>query len=181
MVTALETILKNDQLWTQESFAKSNMLKSLEGNGVNRFLVIFRHNESGLEKAHRQLGMYYYASARHNKAEEHLLFSFLIQNTVIIEALKRERYDYSFSNLASLLRDISTHRDLAAYIEEVEYFRTIYYLANSFYGSNRRAAARELWTFLRDWGPVEWRERAASQLRSPALERPTAAPRPGNR
>ncbi|MDR2767776.1 MAG: hypothetical protein LBB82_05555 [Treponema sp.] len=181
MAIALENILENDTLWSRESFQKSNMLKSLEQNGVNRFLVLFRHNAAGVERAHRQLGMYYYASGRHSRAEEHLLFSFLIQNTLVIEALKRDRYDYNFSNLSALLRDIAPRRDLSAYLEEAEYFRTVYYLANSLYGNNRRAAARELWAFLEDSGPPEWRARAASQLLNPVLERPAAADRSGNR
>jgi tetratricopeptide (TPR) repeat protein len=171
MAAALETILENDALWSRESFDKSNMLKSLDQNGADRFLVLFRHNVPALERAHRQLGMYYYASGRHNRAGEHLLFSFLIQNTVIIEELKRDKYDYSFSGLAALQTDILRKPNLAEYLNSCEYFRTIYYLANALYAGSRRAAARGLWTFLANNAPAEWRGRAQAQLGNPNLDR----------
>jgi hypothetical protein len=170
MIRIYEEILKADALWSRESFNRSNMLKSLESNGADRFLLLFRHNESAMEEAHRTLGLYYYSAGRHGRAAEHLLFAFLIQNSVIIDALIQSQYDYSFTGLAALAKDTAGRRDLLAYEETVEYYRTLYYLANSLYGSGRRSPAREIWTFLRDNAPGEWRNRAASQLANPQLD-----------
>ena len=170
MTKTLEDILKNDTLWSRESFNKSNMLRSLETNGVNRFLVLFRHNEPSVEKAHRIMGFYYYSNGRHDRAAEHLLFAFLIQNSVIIDALLQSRYNYAFSSLSNLMNDIAKRSDLLDYLEETEYFKTLYYLANSLYGVNRRSSAREIWTFLGDHGSGEWRARAVSQLNNPRLD-----------
>jgi tetratricopeptide (TPR) repeat protein len=171
MVKVLEEILKADTLWSLESFNRSNLQKSLERNGVDRFLLLFRHNEPSMEKAHRTLGLYYYSNGgRHERAAEHLLFAFLIQNSVIIEALLRSRYDFTFEGLPSLMQAIAGRQDLLAYANETEYYKTLYYLANSLYGVNRRVPARELWTFLRDYAGGEWQERAASQLRNPQLD-----------
>jgi len=165
-------ILKSDAFWSRESFNRSNLLKSLETNGVNRFLVIFRHNEPAVEKAHRAMGFYYYDNGRHDQAAGHLLFAFLIQNSVIIDALLQSQYDYTFTSLSSLMNDIAKRRDLLAYVNEIEYYKTLYYLANSLYGVNRRSSAREIWSFLRDNGTGEWRARAISQLSNPQLEQP---------
>ncbi|MDR2021309.1 MAG: hypothetical protein LBQ14_11155 [Treponema sp.] len=170
MVTILEEIIKSDSLWSRESFDRSNMMQSLENNGINRFLVLFRHMDPPVERAHRILGLYYYASGRHNRAADHLLFAFLIQNSVLIESLVKSRYDYAFSSLENLLRDLAGNREAQSYITGVEYYRTMYYLANSLYGSNRRRSAREIWTFLSGSGPGEWRGRAAAQLRNPELD-----------
>ncbi|GHV86398.1 hypothetical protein AGMMS50230_20060 [Spirochaetia bacterium] len=174
MTALLEEILKADTLWSRESFNRSNLLKSLETNGVNRFLLLFRHNEPAMEKAHRILGLYYYSSGRHNRAAEHLLFAFLIQQSVIINSILQSQYDYTFTSLSTLQGDIENRRDLQrtlqAYMTDVEYYRTIYYLANSLHGNNRRLSARELWTFLGDYAPGEWRGRAVSQLRNPQLD-----------
>ena len=52
----------------------------------------------------------------------------------------------------------------------------MYYLANSLYGSNRRRPAREIWTFLRDNAPGEWRGRAAAQLANPQLDQIPGVP-----
>ena len=170
MVNILEDILKTDTLWSRESFSRSNMLKSLEANGVNRFLMLFRHNEPAVERAHRTMGFYYYSNARYEKAAEDLLFAFLIQNSVVIDALLQSQYNYAFSTLANLMNDVAKRRDILAYLEETEYYKTLYYLANSLYGVNRRNSAREIWVFLRDHGSGEWRGRALSQLNNPRLD-----------
>jgi len=171
MVKVLEEILKSDTLWSRESFNRSNMLKSLEKNGINRFLLLFRHNEPSMEKAHRTLGFYYYSNGgRHERAAEHLLFAFLIQNSVIIDALLRSQYDFTFDELPNLINAVAGRRDLLAYINETDYYRTLYFLANSLYGVNHRIPAREIWTFLRNHAGGEWQERAASQLLNPQLD-----------
>jgi len=172
MEKVFSDILQSDTLWSRESFNRSNLLRSLETNGVNRFLVLFRHNEPAVEKAHRTMGFYYYDNGRHDQAAGHLLFAFLIQNSVIINALLQTQYDYTFTSLSSLMNDIAKRRDLLAYIEEIEYHKTLYYLANSLYGTNRRSSAREIWSFLRDNGVREWRTRAIAQLNNPQLEQP---------
>jgi len=165
-----EEILKTDTLWSRESFNRSNMLRSLETNGVNRFLVLFRHHDPSVEKAHRVMGFYYYNNGRHERSAENLLFAFLIQNTVVIESLLQTQYNYSFSSLSGLMNDIARRRDLLAYLDEVEYFKTMYFLANSLYGINRRTAARDIWVFLRDNTSGEWQGRASSQLANPRMD-----------
>ena len=170
MAKILEDILKSDNLWSRESFTRSNMLRSLETNGVNRFLVLFRHDEPYVEKAHRTMGFYYYTNGRHERAVENLLFAFLIQNSIIIDTLLQSQYNYTFTSLSALMNDIAKRRDILAFLEETEYFKTLYYLANSLYGVNRRNAARELWSFLRDNANGEWRGRALSQLNNPLLD-----------
>ena len=171
MVKILDDILKADASWSQESFNRSNLLKSLDKNGITHFLVLFRHNKPLFEKAYKTLGFYYYTNNNHSKAAEHLLFAFLIQNSVVIDALQQSKYDYAFSTLPDLLSDIAKRRDLNTYLDEVEYFKTMYYLANSLYGINNRTRSREIWTFLKDHGKGEWKGRAASQLNNPQLDR----------
>jgi tetratricopeptide (TPR) repeat protein len=170
MLKTLEDILKADTLWSRESFTRANMVRSLENNGINRFLLLFRHNSPAMEKAHRTMGFYYYSNNRHDRAAEHLLFAFLIQNSVIIDALLQSQYDYSFSTLPALFADIARRRDLLAYMDQTEYFKTLYFLANSLYGVSRRTSAREIWVILRDNASGEWQNRAAAQLRNPQLD-----------
>ncbi|MDR2048506.1 MAG: hypothetical protein LBP69_03550 [Treponema sp.] len=174
MEKTLNEILKTDDSWSEENLSRSMMINSAVNNGLDRFLVLYRNDRADLEKAHRLLGLYYYRSNRQNRAVEHLLFSFLIQNTVIIEALKKQRYDYRFTTLETLLRDIAEserdlRRELERYMTDSEYYRVLYYLGNAFYGSGRSTAARGIWSFLAN-GPPEWRSRAQSQLSGPVLD-----------
>jgi len=174
----LLAILSDDKLWsgggtgTSGTFEKQSLTRVLENNGVNRFLTLYRYRNTESEQAHRLLGFFYYASGRHSRAQEHLMFSFLIQNTVIIEEVIRNRYDYTFTTLEALAPEISRYPLLADYAAKNEYYKTVYYLGASLYGNGKTAAAREIWTFLSAQNAAgEWQARAAGQLRSPHVER----------
>jgi tetratricopeptide (TPR) repeat protein len=168
-----------DGLWTggDDSFAKSALSRTLENDGISRFLTLYRYNNTQVEAAHRLLGYYYYAAGRHSQAKEHLMFAFLIQNTVLLEELIRARYDYTFTGLEDLTADIQRNSLLAAYIEDADYYKTAYYLGTSLFATGKTSAARPFWTFLagRDQAG-EWRGRARNQLRSPFVERAIEMP-----
>jgi tetratricopeptide (TPR) repeat protein len=170
------------------SFARQAMTRTLEGDNkepaalparesVNRFLAIYRYNNSRVERAHRLLGFYYAASGRHSRAQEHLMFAFLIQNTIIIEEVMRHEYDFTFTGLEALAPEIDRYPILASYTEQTDYYKTAYYLGASLYGNGKAAPARGFWTFLSTQSRAgEWQTRATGQLRSPHVERAVEMP-----
>jgi tetratricopeptide (TPR) repeat protein len=173
MAGAYEEILTRDSLWMQDadSFVKRAMIRILESDGVDRFLTMYRYDDSSSERAHRMLGFFYLDSGRYSKALEQLLFSFLIQNTLIIEELSRRNYDYAFSSARELLDAARSRPELVSYMSEVDYYKTIYYLGSAFYGDGKLKPARELWTLLQGRGEAgEWRTRSEAQLASPFVE-----------
>jgi tetratricopeptide (TPR) repeat protein len=159
------------------SFARRAMTRTLEQDGAVRFLTMYRYNNTEVEEAHRLLGFYYSLSGRYSRAQEHLMFAFLIQNSVIIAELIRHTYDFTFTSLEVLIEEIGRRPLLSAYAAQTEYFKTVYYLAASLYGNGKTAAARDLWAFLASRTEAgEWQNRAAVQLRSPRLERAVEMP-----
>jgi tetratricopeptide (TPR) repeat protein len=152
------------------SFARTAMTRTLENDGINRFLELYRYNNGAVEQAHRLLGFYYAVSGRPS-AQQHLMFAFLIQNTIIIEELRRRQFDFVFTDLQSLAVEINKNPLLLSYINEVEYFKTIYYLGASLYRNGRTTVARSFWSFLASQPQAgEWQARSVVQLRSPQLE-----------
>jgi hypothetical protein len=152
------------------SFAAQAMTRTLENYGINRFLELYRYNNSITEQAHRRLGFYYAVTGRHS-AQQHLMFSFLIQNTTILEELKKHQFDYTFTDLSALADEIRKNPLLLSYINDVEYYKTIYYLSSSLYRNGKPAVARSFWTFLASQPQAgEWYNRAVIQLRSPHLD-----------
>jgi tetratricopeptide (TPR) repeat protein len=170
------------------SFARQAMTRTLENEGVDRFLTLYRYNNTLTEEAHRLLGFYYSASGRHSRAQEHLMFSFLIQNTTIIEEIMRRQYDllgedsgrtdhFSVRMLELLAPYLNRGVLLPAYTEQVEYYKTIYYLALSLFGNGKPAAAASLWLFLSGQsGAGEWQRRAQGQFQNPHIERAIEMP-----
>ena len=187
MERTLQQILIQDSLWStgdsgkvsvsvsessaQLVFARNAMTKTLENEGINRFLTLYRYINAPAEYAHRLLGLYYYASGRYSRAQEHFMFAFLMQNSVIIEEVIRHEYDFTFTSLEALSDSINRNTLIAEYMENVDYYRTVYYLALSLYGNGKTAPARSLWLFLSGSAPSgEWQNRARLQLRQPYVE-----------
>jgi tetratricopeptide (TPR) repeat protein len=179
MEERLLEILMRDSLWQEDtsSFIRTAMMRTLENEGVGRFLTLYRYNNQDVERAHRLLGFYYHALGRHNRGVEHLLFAFLIQNSVMIDEIIRTEFDFTFSSLEALMAQTLRRNALQAYMEDVEYYKTIYYLGTSLNGSGKLQPARELWYFLsRRNDAWEWGARSTAQLRSPFLERAVETP-----
>ncbi|MCL2764594.1 MAG: hypothetical protein FWD40_04875 [Treponema sp.] len=149
------------------SFARTAMTRTLTDHGIDRFMELYRYNNGIVEQAHRLLG-YYYAAQGRPFAEQHLMFAFLIQNTIIIEEIQRGQFDFKFTNLAALAQEINKNRLLLSYIDEVEYFKTVYYFGASLFRNGKISVARNLWSFLASQPQAgEWHGRAVSQLRNP--------------
>ena len=158
---------KIPQAQAEASFASQAMTRTLENEGLSRFLTLYRYDNNRVQEAHRLLGFYYAVSGRPS-AQQHLMFAFLIQNSTIIGELIRRQYDYSFTSLAAMADDINRIPILSSYAEETEYYKTAYYLASSLYRNGKSAAARELWAFLAAQPRAgEWQGRALAQVRNP--------------
>jgi tetratricopeptide (TPR) repeat protein len=170
-------ILETDKLWSQDSgaFIRSAMARTLENDSIDRFLTLYRYNNFQSLSAHRLLGFYYGSTGRHSRAVEHLIFTFLIQNSIFIDELIRLQYDYTFTSLESLINDVTRRPVLAPYFED--YYRIMYYLGAAFWGSGKPNAARRFWEACagrQDAG--EWRFRSQAQLRSPYIENAVELP-----
>jgi tetratricopeptide (TPR) repeat protein len=173
MIRVLDSILSTDRLWdSSNTFIRQAMTRTLETFDINRFLTTYRHGNTESVEAHRLLGYYYYSSGRHSSAQEHLMFAFLIQNTVIIDELIRQRFDFTFTTLEALAAQINSNRFLSEYVQNNDYYKIAYYLGASLYGNGKTAPAMGIWQFLSTQSNAgEWQSRAAGQLRSPHIER----------
>jgi tetratricopeptide (TPR) repeat protein len=183
MEARLLEILKEDTLWEQsgDAFARAAMTRTLENPGekdrINRFLTLYRYNNPKTLRAHELLGYYYYASSRYVHAAEHLMFVFLIQNSIFIDEIIRRRFDYTFTTLDNLLNELAAQPALAAYFQEIDYYKMMYYLGTALYGNGKTAPARDFWTFLsRRADAGEWRNRASAQLRNQSLDQAIEMP-----
>jgi tetratricopeptide (TPR) repeat protein len=158
--------------FTQASavFASKAMTQTLEKEGINRFMELYRYDNSLVEEAHRALGLFYAVSGRPS-AQQHLMFTFLIQNTVIINEVMRRQFDFIFTDLLKLAQETNKYAVIKSYIDEVEYYKTAYYLADSLFRSGKLSAARDFWNFLASQPQSgEWHNRALRQLQNPKLE-----------
>ena len=170
--------LPRDSLWIEGSGTqiRSAMARILENEGINRFLTLYRHNNTDTERAHRLLGFFYYATNRLIQGTEHLMVAFLIQNSILIQEVIRRDPEFTFESLSNLMLYVRARPELTAFIEDTDYYRTAYYLASALYANGKIRPSRELWAFLassREAG--EWGERARRNP-NPLIERPVEMP-----
>jgi len=152
------------------SFARAGMTRILETDGIDRFLQLYRYNNGTVEEAHRSLGFYYVVNRRPS-AQPHLMFAFVIQNSIIIEELRKRQFDFTFTNLTALANEFDKNPLILSYINEVEYYKTAYYLAAALFRNRHSRSAMGIWTFLSNQPNAgEWQMRAANQVRNPQLE-----------
>ena len=169
--------LPRDALWENNaSNTRAAMARVLENEGVDRFLTLYRYNNAVTERAHRLLGFFCYSSNRYSLAAEHLMFAFLIQNTVLIEEAIRSNYDFTYSSLDELVDFARSKPALASYLEETDYYRTIYCLASALYAARKNRPAAQLWAFLAGRDDAgEWGARARRNP-SPFIDRAVEMP-----
>ena len=149
-----------DQLWAS-GLLRAAMVRLLESEGIYRFIALYRHNNIVSERAHRFLGFFFQSTRRDIAALDHLMFAFLIQNTVLIDDIIRRQFDFAFTTLDDLMDHVLTRPALVDFMDETEYFRTAFYLATSLQATGRTVPAMQLWNFLaRNAHSGIWGERA---------------------
>jgi len=173
MEAILSELLSRDRLWSDESesFLRKSMDRTLAQQGLDRFLLLYRYEYALSERAHRRLGFYYYATGRHPKAREHLVFAFLVQVTTLINELKRLDFDFAFTGYRALLDAAGERALLREYLRTTDAYRTAYYLGAALFATGERSTAVELWKSLSSQTMAgEWRDRARRQLTNPVIE-----------
>ncbi|TCW60273.1 hypothetical protein [Treponema sp. J25] len=167
----LLAVLENDPWWIKDTFIKKAMQRTLFQEGIEKFLTIYRYDKALFEKAHRYLGFYYYQTGRYERAAEHFIFSFLIQNTLLIEELKRQVFEYTYTTYPDMLGRLMKVPTILEYVKTEEYFKMLYYGAASFYAVGERFLAQKIWGYVATYSAEqEWKSRSSRQLQKPFIE-----------
>lgn len=179
MESRLLEILDGDQLWasSRDAFTRDAMLKTLANEGIDRFLLLYRNQAAAAYRAHRDLGLYYYRTGRHDRAVRQLTFAFLIGASTAIDELRRSDHEFSFGRFSAVLDAARGREQIRNFFTDTDFYKTMYYLGAAFYANGNRKTAAEFWTLVstRD-AAGEWRGRSQRQLASPSVELPTKAP-----
>lgn len=171
--------LAEDELWSsaKNAFARTSMVKTLAEDGVDRFLTLFRYKGTSFLAPHRDLGIHYYLSGRHDRAAEHLGFAFLIATTVAIDELKRADFDWAYKTYPSFLASARGREATVSYLDSAKYYETSYYLAASLFAQGNRRAASEIWKAVAARPEAgEWAKTSARQYEKPYVEAPVEKP-----
>ena len=159
----LLTILNDDQEF--RSADMDAMRKVLHDRGFNDVVRLFRYSSDFSLSAHQDLGYLYVAAGRNMHATDNLLYAVLTVLTKCIEEVRRYYPDYAYETLEEFITRTEEFPALRTYLENVQIYRTLFYLGASLDVAGYGADGRYLWrTVLQFSGDDKWKVMARKSL-----------------
>jgi tetratricopeptide (TPR) repeat protein len=172
----LTTIITDDVEFSSTDEFQANLrtayVNNLQNSGINRMLVLYRLDDGFSLEAHRELGFFYVGSGRYKDALDHLVHATLKIFTTLVEQIRMERFDYVFTSIPQLFRDLEEDPQLFRYIDDSQLYKILHYLGGALYAFNQTALGRaqEIWQINAnlpdsgDWGRLSERMAANPQV-----------------
>ena len=175
--SALRRIVDSTALFSpQEESLRQAMERTLERDGIDKFMTLYRIEDAFALGALGDLGAYYLENGR-SQAVIHLAAAANASMTRAIQALRTVEPDYSYSTLAELAARIGADRELSAYAAESNLWGDLTLLGEALALVGSRDGARSIWRVVASASVAgRWSERAAA-----ALRRGAASPYPSLR
>lgn len=168
----LLSIIASDTTYADPKNAslKNAMVSSLKRSGIQKLVELYRPNNPIAVDAHSELGIFYYRSGRYPEASLDLMFAVLTPFTRMADRLKYRDPEFQYSDVKTLIR-LALMGNLQNYVDEVELFMNLYYLAASLHAEGFGAIAREIWRVVVSFPEAGiYASRSERQLSSPYIE-----------
>lgn len=149
------------------------IVANFQESGLNKVLTLYRLSSGFAVQAYAELGWLYYRNGNHEKAIRYSVFAVTNMLSTVIRELRRTDPQYAFVSVEGTLRDSYRRNATRAYLEEVQVWKALYYLAAQSHAANQPTRAREIWGILqrsRDAGMYQ--DLASRQLARPWVEPP---------
>lgn len=144
----------------------------LREQGIDRLMVLYRVPDGFSHRSRRELGTAL-TGEDNLTALEHLTVAAMQGLSTVAAELRRHRFDFTYTQTVDVLADALRHRYLRDYLERVELYRTLYYLAvviNAEFPESD--TARRLWRTLASLPEAgQWYELSLQRIRAPVLRR----------
>ncbi|MFP4483500.1 MAG: hypothetical protein ACLFO1_01455 [Spirochaetaceae bacterium] len=172
---ALEAIVADDQSFSDRDnrSLRRGYRRTLEDDGVDRLLVLYRLEEDFTRRAHHLLGEHYLAGRNFSTAADHLMYATLMVFSTAIEEVRRGDPGYQFEAVAGFLDRLEREETVRAYLEEAEAYRILYHLATAVYGADISSRTpQDIWAIIAEEDAAgQWARMARRQLDDPRSDR----------
>ncbi|NIZ19408.1 tetratricopeptide repeat protein [Entomospira culicis] len=165
-----EAIAFRQTLTGQMRQARQIMLKE----GIDRVAELYRWQGLHHDIAVEMLALYAYnhdTYVGYGRAVELFTYSTILKVGVLVNQLMVYDPSYRFSTLEDLLVQAKRYPSMQIYIDNVDFYRTIFFLAASLYAYEKSDVSKILWNGLRLQSSTSpWIRRAALRFRQPMIE-----------
>ncbi len=173
--TALEAVVAEDPSFSdpENQSLRSAYRRTLENDGIDRLLVLYRLEENFARRAHHLLGEHYLASRNFSTAADHLMYATLMVFSTAIEQVRRGDPGYQFETLSGFLNRLKREQAVRAYLSEAAAYRILYHLGTALYGADITSRTpQQIWRIVADQDAAgQWAEMARRQLTDPRSDR----------
>ncbi len=146
---------------------KDAMRATLTGQGFDRFMTLYRIEPGITQRANRELAEYYLERGRAHA----LARAAVAVNMILTPALRLARLkdpDYVWTGLEDFLGRAAAQPALREYLDEQEFDRVLFVLADALYVGNARQEAQKLWRAVSVRGRIPYAGLAARRLENPS-------------
>jgi hypothetical protein len=161
----LEIAGSSDLFAAKDEYYRNAMERTLAGQGIDKFMALYRIPDTFAAEAYSALGAYYLESGR-PKAVIYLAAAVNLKLSKAIGAIKVDYPSYAYKGLPELLARILAEGELESYAEDSGLWGDLVRLGEALAATGNRETARELWTAVRGarGAPEPWGRRAAAAL-----------------
>jgi tetratricopeptide (TPR) repeat protein len=167
-VTLREIADASDLFSTKDEYYRGSMERTLGERGFDRFMMLFKVDQSFPIGAYSALGELYLGAGRTISN----IYLAAATNAILTRSISDIRIDepsYEYAGLKDLLSRILADKEEARFAADMELWKGLSLLGESLAASGYRESAREIWTALVSSGaPQPWKKRSAEDLARPA-------------
>jgi len=165
--TLREIAEASDLFAAKDDFYRGSMERTLGDRGFDKFMAMFRIEESYPVGAYAALGELYLGNGRSIAT----IYLAAAVNSLLTRSIAQIRLDepsYEYTKLGELLSRIRSDRELARFASDMELWKALKLLGDSLAMSGYRDSAREIWSAIKGAdAPQPWKRRATEALAKP--------------
>ena len=178
---SLRAVTDDSQLFSKkEEYLRLAMERTLDRDGIDKFMLLYRVDEEFARSASSKLGEHYLEGGR-PLAVIYLAAAVNIGLTRSIAAIREGDPGFAYTDVAALLARMGREGKIARYAADTGLYRDMQLLGEALVLNGARDSARGIWAALAGTeGAAPWNSAAKASLGRPASAR-GPYPRGGNR
>ena len=155
-----------------------SMLDAFKNYSLDKMFELYRYSESRYNRARTELGIFYYQTGRYTESQINLVIPLISSASDGFDYIYNRTADYEYRSFDIHIAEINSYGELKIFLENEDYYRTVYYLGAAMFADGYIEQATALWQIAVNYDDPDsiWSVKSSRQLRSPFIE-PIISPR----
>ena len=171
-ISTLKDIIGGDNIDINDIRDQKAYYDTLITSGFDRLLHLYRKDADNVLNARVFLGYYYNSIGEYKKSVNYLLTPMLALITQVINDNIKEDREYIYTSMTEFFNEVKENKRAITYFKEHDFYKLMYFLAESLYGLEYVQQGNDIWTLLANSSVDSmWVTKSKRQLLNPTLEK----------